>query len=55
MDEFRLPSAAALAEGGFTPDDIKEILLQQGDLLRRARGQPCRQRRPQRLSRNWDC
>lgn len=28
-DEFRLHARAALAEGGFTPDDIKEILLQQ--------------------------
>src|ERR1700750_2357539 len=28
-DEFRLHVRAALAEGGFAPDDIKEILLQQ--------------------------
>jgi 4-carboxymuconolactone decarboxylase len=28
-DEFRLHVRAALVEGGFTPDDIKEILLQQ--------------------------
>ena len=28
-DEFRLHVRAALAEGGFTPEDIKEILLQQ--------------------------
>jgi 4-carboxymuconolactone decarboxylase len=28
-DEFRLHFRAALTEGGFTPDDIKEILLQQ--------------------------
>src|ERR1700738_1484811 len=28
-DEFRLHVRAALGEGGFTPDDIKEILLQQ--------------------------
>jgi 4-carboxymuconolactone decarboxylase len=28
-DEFRLHVRAALAEGSFTPDDIKEILLQQ--------------------------
>jgi 4-carboxymuconolactone decarboxylase len=28
-DEFRLHVRAALNEGGFTPDDIKEILLQQ--------------------------
>jgi 4-carboxymuconolactone decarboxylase len=28
-DEFRLHVRAALMEGGFTPDDIKEILLQQ--------------------------
>jgi 4-carboxymuconolactone decarboxylase len=28
-DEFRLHVRAALAEGGFTPDDIREILLQQ--------------------------
>jgi 4-carboxymuconolactone decarboxylase len=28
-DEFRLHVRAALAEGGFTLDDIKEILLQQ--------------------------
>src|SRR5258708_16873796 len=29
-DEFRLHVRAALMEGGFTPEDIKEILLQQG-------------------------
>jgi 4-carboxymuconolactone decarboxylase len=28
-DEFRLHVGAALREGGFTPDDIKEIILQQ--------------------------
>lgn len=28
-DEFRLHVRAALTEGGFSPDDIKEILLQQ--------------------------
>jgi 4-carboxymuconolactone decarboxylase len=28
-DEFRLHVRAALTEGGFTPNDIKEILLQQ--------------------------
>ncbi len=28
-DEFRMHVAAALREGGFTPDDIKEIILQQ--------------------------
>jgi 4-carboxymuconolactone decarboxylase len=28
-DEFRLHVRAALTEGGFIPDDIKEILLQQ--------------------------
>ena len=28
-DEFRLHVRAALQQGGFTPDDIKEILLQQ--------------------------
>lgn len=28
-NEFRLHVRAALAEGGFTPDDIKEIMLQQ--------------------------
>jgi 4-carboxymuconolactone decarboxylase len=28
-DEFGLHVRAALTEGGFTPDDIKEILLQQ--------------------------
>ena len=28
-DEFKLHVRAALTEGGFTPDDIKEILLQQ--------------------------
>jgi 4-carboxymuconolactone decarboxylase/3-oxoadipate enol-lactonase/4-carboxymuconolactone decarboxylase len=28
-DEFRMHVRAALHEGGFTPDDIKEILLQQ--------------------------
>jgi 4-carboxymuconolactone decarboxylase len=28
-DEFRLHVRAALVEGGFNPDDIKEIILQQ--------------------------
>jgi 4-carboxymuconolactone decarboxylase len=28
-DEFRLHVRAALAEGGFTPDDIKEVIMQQ--------------------------
>ena len=28
-DEFRLHVRAALTEGGFTPDDLKEIILQQ--------------------------
>lgn len=28
-DEFRMHVRAALSEGGFTPDDLKEILLQQ--------------------------
>jgi 4-carboxymuconolactone decarboxylase len=28
-DEFRMHVRAALVEGGFTPDDIKEVLLQQ--------------------------
>jgi 4-carboxymuconolactone decarboxylase len=28
-DEFRLHVRAALTEGGFSPDDIKEIILQQ--------------------------
>jgi 4-carboxymuconolactone decarboxylase len=28
-DEFCLHVRAALAEGGFSPDDIKEIILQQ--------------------------
>jgi len=28
-EEFRMHVRAALAEGGFTPDDIKEIVLQQ--------------------------
>ena len=28
-DEFRLHARAALVEGGFTQDDIKEIILQQ--------------------------
>jgi 4-carboxymuconolactone decarboxylase len=28
-EEFRMHIRAALAEGGFTPDDIKEIILQQ--------------------------
>ena len=28
-DEFRLHVRAALAEGGFSPDDVKEIILQQ--------------------------
>lgn len=28
-DEFRMHVRAALTEGGFTPDDVKEIILQQ--------------------------
>jgi alkylhydroperoxidase/carboxymuconolactone decarboxylase family protein YurZ len=28
-DEFRLHVRAALVEGGFTSDDVKEIILQQ--------------------------
>jgi alkylhydroperoxidase/carboxymuconolactone decarboxylase family protein YurZ len=28
-EEFRLHVRAALTEGGFTPDDIKELILQQ--------------------------
>ena len=28
-DEFRLHVGAALREGGFTPDDIKEVIMQQ--------------------------
>ena len=28
-EEFRMHAAAALREGGFTPDDLKEIVLQQ--------------------------
>jgi 4-carboxymuconolactone decarboxylase len=28
-DEFRLHVRAALTDGGFSPDDIKEIILQQ--------------------------
>jgi 4-carboxymuconolactone decarboxylase len=28
-DEFRMHTRAALQEGGFTPDDIKEIIMQQ--------------------------
>ena len=28
-EEFRMHVRAAIAEGGFTPDDIKEIILQQ--------------------------
>jgi 4-carboxymuconolactone decarboxylase len=28
-DEFRLHVGAALREGGFTPDDVKEVILQQ--------------------------
>lgn len=28
-DEFRMHVRAALVEGGFTPDDIKEVILQQ--------------------------
>ena len=35
-DEFRLHVRAALTEGGFTPEDIKEILLQQAIYWRRA-------------------
>ena len=28
-EEFEMHAAAAMSEGGFTPDDIKEIILQQ--------------------------
>jgi 4-carboxymuconolactone decarboxylase len=28
-EEFRLHAGAALREGGFTPDDLKEIIMQQ--------------------------
>lgn len=28
-EEFRMHATAALREGGFTPDDLKEIVLQQ--------------------------
>jgi 4-carboxymuconolactone decarboxylase len=28
-DEFRMHMRAALAEGGFSPDDVKEVILQQ--------------------------
>lgn len=28
-DQFRIHARAALAEGGFTPDDLQEIILQQ--------------------------
>jgi 4-carboxymuconolactone decarboxylase len=28
-DEFRLHVRAALTEGGLTPDDVKEVILQQ--------------------------
>jgi 4-carboxymuconolactone decarboxylase len=28
-DEFRMHTRAALEQGGFTPDDIKEIIMQQ--------------------------
>jgi 4-carboxymuconolactone decarboxylase len=30
FDEFRLHARAALSEGGFSADDLKEIVLQQG-------------------------
>ena len=42
-DEFRLHVRAALAEGGFTADDIKEILLQQAIYCGVPGGQPRRQ------------
>jgi 4-carboxymuconolactone decarboxylase len=29
FDEFRMHARAALAEGGFSPEDLKEIVLQQ--------------------------
>lgn len=42
-DEFRLHVRAALTEGGFTPNDIKEVLLQQAIYC----GVPCREPRGQ--------
>ena len=54
-DEFRLHVRAALTEGGFTADDIKEIMLQQaiycGVPRRQPRGQGSRRDR----RRNWVC
>ena len=38
-EEFRMHVRAALAEGGFSPDDIKEIILQQAVYCGRAGGQ----------------
>ena len=40
-DEFELHVRGALTVGGFTADDIKEIILQQSSLLRRTGRQPC--------------
>ncbi len=42
-EEFRLHVRAALTEGGFTPDDIKEIILQQAIYCGVPGGQSCRQ------------
>ena len=53
-DEFRLHVRAALAEGGFTPDDIKEIMLQQAIYC----GVPAANhavKEAQRSSRSWVC
>jgi alkylhydroperoxidase/carboxymuconolactone decarboxylase family protein YurZ len=35
-EEFEMHAAAAVREGGFTLDDLKEIVLQQAVYLRRA-------------------
>lgn len=53
-DEFRLHVRAALSEGGFTPDDIKEILLQQAIYC----GVPAANhavKKPPAWFRNWGC
>jgi len=51
-DEFRLHVRAALAEGGFTADDIKEIILQRRSIAACRRPiTPSRKR--YRLSRRW--
>ena len=41
FEEFRMHARAALSEGGFSADDLKEIVLQQAIVLWSAGGEQC--------------